>query len=327
MPPNEAVHSNKFFTSYDATPELVPTGTDASLFDRYAGSGSAGRSRRGHSPTRTSRMRATGSKITCYLNTECDKGRATVIHLPEECDTLGEVLPKIQHHMQLDKRMLYAAELFFPSGEKIITYPQLIDAAALDTAIIVGCGEPFDPSTIPFDILEFHLQGGGREAPKKVKQELAIKRQQFAAERAETVRSSGHGVFPNSAAVVTARSMTVENNRQQAAHMRHEYMEQLMYRASQQQELISRVQQNNAMHKLERNESKARRQTYEVARLAKIDDEKKIAKEIVRSKKEVLHNRLLRNHDRVKADYDAEHGKKSSQRRSLVNKSGPEVTL
>ena len=50
---------------------------------------------------RSSRMRAHGIKITCYLNTECDRGRATVIHLPDECDTLGEVLPKIQHRMQL----------------------------------------------------------------------------------------------------------------------------------------------------------------------------------------------------------------------------------
>ena len=206
MPPNDPTKTNKFFASYDSTPELAPTGGDASLFDRYASPSSAGRTRRGHSPTRTSRLRATGTKLTCYLNTECDRGRATVIHLPEECDTLGEVLPKIQHHMELDKRMLYAAEMFLPSGEKILTYPQLIEAAALDTAIIIGCGEPFDPSTIPFDILEFHLQGGGREAPQKVKKELAIKRQQFAAERAETVRASGHGVFPNSAAVVTARS-------------------------------------------------------------------------------------------------------------------------
>jgi hypothetical protein len=47
--------------------------------------------------------------------------------------------------------------------------------AALDTAIIVGCGEPFDPSTIPYDILEFHLQGGGRAAAKKVKHQLAVR--------------------------------------------------------------------------------------------------------------------------------------------------------
>jgi hypothetical protein len=78
--------------------------------------------------------------------------------------------------------------------------------------------------------------------------------------------------------------------------MRHEYMEQLMYRASQQQELISRVQQNNAMHKLERNESKARRQTYEVARLAKIDDEKKIAKEIRKHFFRLVVRRLLHHY-------------------------------
>ena len=52
--------------------------------------------------------------------------------------------------MQLDRRMCYAAELYLPDGTRIASYKQLIDAAALDTAIIVGCGEPFDPSTIPY---------------------------------------------------------------------------------------------------------------------------------------------------------------------------------
>ena len=35
--------------------------------------------------------------------------------------------------------------------------------ARLDTAIIVGCGEAFDATTIPYDILEAYLHGGGRE--------------------------------------------------------------------------------------------------------------------------------------------------------------------
>ena len=264
-------------------------------------------------------------KLACYLNTECDKGRATVLHLPEECDTLGEVLPKIQHHMQLDKRMLYAAELFLPSGEKIETYQQLIDAAAVDTAIIVGCGEPFDPSTIPFDILEFHLQGGGRHAARVVKKELAAKRQAYAQERADTVRASGHGVYPNSAAVVTARSQTVENNRQTAAHMRHEYMEQLMYRASQQQELVSRVQQNNAMHKMEHTESRARRNAFEIQRLQKINEEKRQAKEIQRAKKESLRSKVMAIHDKVKGDYESHSGKMSEKR--LMLRKGGEVKL
>ena len=314
------------------TPDPAATGSSpppaSSLFDQYAAP--AGRSRRGHSPTRTSRLRTTGVKLACYLNTECDHGRSTILHLPEECDTLGEVLPKIQMHMQLDKKMLYAAELFLPSGEKITTYKQLIDAAAIDTAIIVGCGEPFDPSTIPFDILEFYLQGGGREAPKKVKSELASKRKEFARERADTVRASGHGVYPNSAAVVTARSQTVETNRDAAAHMRHEYMEQLMYRASQQQQLVSQVQQNNAMHKLEHKESKERRKMYEAQRLAKIEEEKRVQKEILVAKKTQREKKIKSIHDKVKTDYDQNAGRmvaKKAFARAQKAAGSREVTL
>ena len=94
-----------------------------SLFDRYAGgspSSSPTRRRRiGHMTTKTAHLRANGTKLACYLNTECNCGRTTIIHLPEECDTMGEVLPKIQARMQLDSRMLYASELFLPNGDKI----------------------------------------------------------------------------------------------------------------------------------------------------------------------------------------------------------------
>lgn len=239
---------------------IVPA--QSSLFDRYAapvGSALSRITRHGHFQTRTSRLRAGGVKLACYLNTEVDRGRATIISLPEECDTLGEVLPKIQLHMKLDKRMLYAAELFVPNGDRLNTYADLVDAAEKDTAIVVGCGEPFDQSTIPYDILEFHLHGGGRQAASKVKKELADKRQLDAYEKADSVRQSGHGVHPNSVAVVTARSQTMESNRNQAAQMRHEYMEQLMFRASQQKEMVDRVQMNNAMHKMEMLEAKSRR--------------------------------------------------------------------
>jgi len=264
------------------------------------------------------------------LNTECDHGRSTIIHLPEECDTLGEVLPMIQARMQLDKRMLYAAELFTPAGEKIISYQQLIDLAALETAIVVGCGEPFDPSTIPFDILEFHLQGGGRAAPRKVKKELADKRRAFAREKADTVRASGHGVYPNSAAVVTARSETVETNRQAAAQMRHEYMEQLMWRASQQQELVARVQECNAMHQMEHSEAKQRRREFEASRLLKIEEEKRQARDTFKAKKESLAKRIKARHDKVHNDYVAQHNQltvKKGMTRAQKNAMSREVRL
>ena len=107
--------------------------SSTSLFDRYAGVPESHRavSRRPFSShaTRTSQLRSMGVKLACYLNTECDRGRATVIHLPEEVDTLGEVLPMIQSRLRLDGRMLYASELFLPNGDKVNTYQQLVDAS------------------------------------------------------------------------------------------------------------------------------------------------------------------------------------------------------
>jgi hypothetical protein len=85
-----------------------------------------------------------------------------VVKLPEECDTLGEVLPMIHKRLDLNKRIAFAAELFLPDGTKISTYPELIDAAENDHAIIVTCGEAFEPTAVPYDLLEAYLHGGGR---------------------------------------------------------------------------------------------------------------------------------------------------------------------
>ena len=221
----------------------TPTGGKRSLFDRYAPStrSSARSTARGHSETKSSRIRHCGSKLACYLNGEVSTGRCTLVHLPDECDTLGEVLPKIQQAMHLNKKLLYAAELYLPNGERINEFRRLVEAADMSTAIIVGCGEPFDPSTVPYDLLEFHLHGGGRVGPSKVRKELADKRKRDAHDKADSVRASGHGVFPNSIASVTARSQTVALNHSVAAEMRHEYMEQLMFRSSQQKELVETV--------------------------------------------------------------------------------------
>ena len=138
----------------------------ASLFDRYASESSSRRMLSGNGATLTSRLRSTGKKLACYLNTECNRGRSTIIHLPEACDTLGEVFPLIQRRMRLDERMLYAAELLLPDGVKISNFKMLSEAAAIDTAVIVGCGEPFDGSTVPQSMLSFHQHGGGRDAAK-----------------------------------------------------------------------------------------------------------------------------------------------------------------
>ena len=139
-----------------------------SLYDQYAPGASARPRRVGHQSTKTSRLRSNILKLNCYLNGEADRSRCAVVKLPEECDTLGEVLPKIHKKLDLDKRIAYAAELFLPDGTKIKTYPMLVDAAENDHAIIVTCGEAFDPTTVPYDLLEAYLHGGGRLAMRKV---------------------------------------------------------------------------------------------------------------------------------------------------------------
>jgi len=306
----------------------MPTGGDSppyptdSLFDRYSASPSDAHAQRdlGHGQTRTTRLRATGVKLSVYLNTEVDRGRATVISLPEECDTLGEVLPKIQQSMQLDRRMMYAAELYLPDGTKINTYKQLIDAAALDTAIVVGCGEPFDPSTIPYDILEFHLQGGGRQAAKKVKKQLQDKRKEEALEKADSVRASGHGL--DSVAASTSRMNTIESNREQANFQRQEYMDQLMYRAAQQKDLMDRVHHNNILHKMEQEESRAKREEFERIRLETLNDQRRLDKEISDAKKAEQKAKIKVMHDKVKHDFENSGFYKKSKRLANISRGG-----
>ena len=103
-----------------------------------------------------------------------------------------------------------------------------------------------------------------------VKRQLNQKQKIAAHEKADTVRASGHGIYPNSAAVVTARAEVVEHHKALAAQMRHEYMEQLMFRAEQQKALTSVVQQNTKMHKMELESSKERRAEMNAERMERI---------------------------------------------------------
>jgi len=277
------------------------------LYDDYsAGSpSSTSRARKvGHSPTRTSRLRSSIVKLSCYLTGEADHSRATVVRLPEEVDTMGEIIQKIHKRMGMDKRIAYAAELFLPDGTKIKTYRELVDAAELDHAIIVGCGEKFDPTTVPYDLLEAYLHGGGRDGLKKVKQELNNKQKIAAHEKADTVRNEGHGIYPNSAAVVTARSEVVDAHKSLAAQMRHEYMEQLMFRAEQQKQLNSIVQQNTSMHKMEHKASKERRAEMDQERMEKIVQEKKDDKATLEAKRASLKAKIKSKHDRIFSQYE-----------------------
>jgi len=249
-------------------------------------------------------LRTSIVKLSCYLNGEADRSRATVVRLPEECDTLGEVIPKIHKRMGMDKRIAYAATLFLPDGKKINTYQELLDAAASDHAIIVGCGEQFDPTTVPYDLLEAYLHGGGRDGLKKVKAELSAKQKLAAQEKADTVRQSGHGVYPNSAAVVTAREEVVEANKLIAAQMRHEYMEQLMFRAERQRMLTNIVQQNTDMYKAEHKASKERRAEMDAERVQRIVEEKHADRAQFVEKIAQRKLKLKQKHDNVHAQYE-----------------------
>ena len=321
-PPPPAASS--FFSSDPVVEASSPPqggGLGSSLFDKYMSPSEARANRRlGHNETRTTRLRATGVKLSVYLNTEVNRGYATVISLPEECDTLGEVMPMIQKSMQLDRRMLYAAELYLPDGKKIMSYKELIDAAALDTAIVVGCGEPFDPSSIPYDILEFHLQGGGRQAANKVKKQLQSKRKDEALEKADTVRASGHGL--DSRAAITSREQHQEDNREQANMQRQEYMEQLMYRAAQNKSLMDRVHHNNLLHKMEQDEARAKREEFERVRLETLADQRRMDKELADARKAQAQMQIKNMHDKVKNDFESSTFYKKSKKLANIARSG-----
>jgi hypothetical protein len=214
----------------------------------------------------------------------------------------------------------YAAELYLPDGKKIASWEELETWARLDTAIIVGCGEPFDPTSIPFDILEFHLQGGGRKAAKKVKHILQDKKKEEALEKADTVRSSGHGLTP--IAVITSRNENIEANRQAANMQRHEYMEQLMYRAAQEKELMDRVQQNNMMHKMEMEEAKIRKQEYERERFEMLAMQRKLQKEEAEAKKAQMAAKMSAMHNKVKSDFENSAFYKKSKKMANISRGG-----
>ena len=226
-----------------------------SLFAQYSDQGGSKPRRRGNATTRSAELRARGTRLTCYLNAEAD-GSGTIVKLPETCDTMGEVLMKVQSQMKLDARMLYASELWTPDGTRIRSFKSLLDAAAQQTPIMVGCGEPFDGMRIPPELLEIYQEGGGRAGSTKVLKRMATKRKEALKEKADQVRLSGHGI--NSEAVTVARVQAVQDNRINVNEMRHKYMESLLIRAAQQEDLMQSVKQNIEYHKLEAQESKLR---------------------------------------------------------------------
>ena len=300
------------FVSLDRAPSvqsgpMQPVSDGRSIYSQYAPpprtAGSPQRrrsksSRGSHQTTRSAALRASGVRLCCYLNSEVDRGRSTIVQLPADCDTIAEVLPKIQQKMQLDKRMLFIAELFLPTGDLIRSWSQLVEASRSDSPIIIGCGEPFDPLRVPNALLELHLNGGGRNAVKVVNAELKDKRHRDRQDRAETVRQAGHGVFPEAAAV--SRWQHAENNRGTVNIMRQQYMEGLAYSAAQQQELLDSVYNNVAYQKMEAEESKVIRAEIELERREKLAVEREQQAEDLRRAREHAQSEAVRRHDAVK---------------------------
>ena len=107
----------------------------------------------GHSPTKTSRLRSNIIKISCYLNGEADRSRCTVVRLPEECDTLGEILPKIHARMGMDKRICFASSSSSPTAPRSnLPLPhRRRPARPRDHRRL---RRRFDPTTVPYDLLE-----------------------------------------------------------------------------------------------------------------------------------------------------------------------------
>ena len=250
----------------------------SSLYDRYSAPKGLTRA----APTRSSQLRQGNVRLNCYLNSEGvgvvviggPKGHGTMVQLPLECDSLEEVFPLVQIKLKLDEKMLFCADLFLPDGEVIKTFEQLVEVSKKEVPIIVGCGEPFDGSRVPQDLLRFYQEGGGRQGPKNVFDDAAYARLDKNMSKAESVREDGHGVYPNSLAVVNARVQAVEANREKAAYMRQRYLEGLIKRTEEEQDYLRAAQQNIMFHKMEEEESRLRRDDYERDRMEKLNDER-----------------------------------------------------
>ena len=277
-----------------------------SLLQQYSPDGKGAR-RRGNATTRSAMLRANCIRLNCYLNCEGvgvthlggPAGHSTIVKLPEECDTMDEVLIKIQARLHLDERMLYASELYDVQGMQITSISQLAQLAMVDAPIIVGCGEPFDGTRIPQDLVEFHKEGGGRQGPLKVHKTLREKRIAALKEKADKVRESGHGI--NSEAVALARVQNIEMNRDHVHEMRHKYMESLLIRAAQQEDLMQSVKANTEIHRMEAAESKARQHERALEKKHQLAVERRQQKLIAAQNRQELNAAAREKADRVRS--------------------------
>lgn len=213
-----------------AATERSPTRTpgSSSLFDRYVASEPLA-NRVHNPPTNASRLRAQGIRVPCYLNGETAKSAARMVAVPETVSTLREMLDVVQVQMRLDSKLMYARDLYMPNGDSIRTYEELRERAASSTPMIIGCGEPFDPTCIPPSMLMAFQRGGGRKANSDIKRELLERKRRAAHLKADQVRSGGHGA--NNSAARSARDKCADKRRLVAAQLRHEQLTLAMRRA------------------------------------------------------------------------------------------------
>ena len=110
------------------------------LFDRYGGGTVRTASRLegigANGTTLSARLRTSGiMRLMCYVNTDDRGSPAAFVPVPESMRTLKDVLAVIQRIMKLDKRFLYARQLFLPDGEVVTSYRALAAAASNDTPV------------------------------------------------------------------------------------------------------------------------------------------------------------------------------------------------
>ena len=118
--------------------------------------------------------------------------------------------------------------------------------------------------------------------------------------RAESVRQAGHGLLPNSLAVATARTQNVEANREKAATMRQQYMESLVRRSAAMEDLRFCAKQNIQFHRLEKEESRVRKEDKERERMEGLAEmRRRDQMDLMRSRREDT-ERAKNLHDKVK---------------------------
>jgi hypothetical protein len=99
-------------------------------------------------------------------------------------------------------------------------------------------------------------------------------------------------------------------------------MEQLMYRAAQQKEMMDRVHQNNIMAKLDQDEMRAKREEFERVRLETLAEQRRYDKDVATQRKAETDGKIRQMHHKVKSDFEGSSFYKKSKRLANISRSG-----